>query len=106
MHKLLIVLGLSGLMLAACSEDRAPQPAEKTAAMPAENAMPAAPTSRKLPSGPGVIDHSQDEREFELRRSLAGTERMIEQYRKDGYDTSELEARKAELEKKLQQLSG
>lgn len=104
MRKWLIVLGITGIMLAACSEDRAP-PAEKTGAAPATSAgQPAAMAKR--PSGPGVIDHTQDEREFELRRSLAGTERMIQQYREDGHDTSELEARKAELEKKLQQLSG
>src|SRR5690606_9798790 len=110
MRKLLIVVGLSDLVLAACDEDRTPQPAEKTAGAPAASApaqktAPAAPASRKLPSGEGVIDHSRDEQEFELRRSLAGTERMIEQYRKDGYDTAELEARKAELEKQLQELS-
>lgn len=60
----------------------------------------------KTVDGTFYPDHSQDVKEFRLRHSLAGVERMIEQYKKDGYDTSDLEARKADLEKQLSNLSG
>ncbi len=52
----------------------------------------------------GVIDHSQDEKEFELRKSLYGVESLIEHYEKEGYDTAELEEQKAQLEAELDAL--
>lgn len=49
-------------------------------------------------------DHAKDTKEFEVRSALAGVKRMIESYKKDGHDTSELEKRKAKLEKELANL--
>ena len=53
-----------------------------------------------------TIDHARDEAEFELRRSIGGLDRMIEQYTADGYATDELEAQKLELSADLDALLG
>jgi hypothetical protein len=60
----------------------------------------------KTVDGTFYPDHAQDLKEFRLRSSLSGVERMIEQYKKDGYDTSDLESRKAELENQLSNMTG
>lgn len=54
----------------------------------------------------GVIDQTQNEKEFKLRRSLWGVQTLIDDYKKHGYDTSRLETRKAELQQQLQDLLG
>jgi len=56
--------------------------------------------------GTFYVDQGKDVKEFRLRSHLAGLERMIDQYKKDGYDTSELESEKAQVEKDLSNLSG
>lgn len=53
-----------------------------------------------------VIDHSKDEREFEIRKTLNGVEAMLEDARANGWDTAELEQQKTELEQQLAQLTG
>ena len=53
-----------------------------------------------------TVDHALDAAEFELRRSIGGLDRMIEQYTADGYATDELEAQKAELSANLDSLLG
>lgn len=60
----------------------------------------------KTVDGTYYPDHSKDIQEFNVRSSLAGVERMIEQYKKDGYDTSELENQKTKLEQELKQITG
>ncbi len=60
----------------------------------------------KTVDGTFYPDHEKDAKEFEIRSSLAGVKRMIESYKKEGYDTAELEKRKAELEKKLSKVTG
>jgi hypothetical protein len=103
MRKLLIIIAFSGMALAACSGgdsgSGAPATAPAAAAAPAPAAMPSAAEFAS-----GVIDHSRDEKEFELRRTLGGVDRMIEQYKADGYDTTDLQSQKAELEASLSQL--
>ena len=70
--------------------------------------MPMAPAAANGMTVDGTFypDHSKDLQEFHLRSSLSGVERMIEQYKKDGYDTSELESTKSDLEKQLADLTG
>ncbi len=63
-----------------------------------------AATNGKTVDGTFYPDHAEDSKEFELKSALAGVERMIESYKEDGHDTSELEKRKAELEKQLANL--
>jgi hypothetical protein len=111
MQRLLVVtVAAAGLILAGCSDDEMGDAGmsakDKAAAAVAGTARPqtAMPAARKLPAG--AIDHSRDEKEFELRRSLGGVERMISTYEASGYDTAELKARKAELEQSLSRLSG
>lgn len=53
-----------------------------------------------------IVDHSRDEKEFELRRSINGVKSMIETAKEEGQDVSEQESRLAELEKQLQELLG
>lgn len=60
----------------------------------------------KTVDGTFYPNHDKDAKEFEVRSSLAGVKRMIENYKEEGYDTSELEKRKAELEKKLDSMTG
>ena len=56
---------------------------------------------------PVVVDHGKDEVEFRLRRSLAGLEALIEDYKITGADgIEELQQRKAELQRQLQGLEG
>lgn len=54
--------------------------------------------------GTFYVDQSKDVKEFRLRSHLAGLERMIDQYKKDGYDASELESEKAQVEQDLTNL--
>jgi hypothetical protein len=51
-----------------------------------------------------VIDHSKDEQEFRIKKSLAGVESLIEDVKAAGGDVSDLEAQKADLEKQLESL--
>lgn len=50
-----------------------------------------------------VVDHSKDVKEFELRRSIAGKESLIEHYKENGWDTAELEKELQELQNKLEE---
>ena len=51
-----------------------------------------------------VVDHSKDVKEFELRKSIAGKESLIEHYKENGWDTAELEKELADLKDKLESL--
>ena len=96
---------LISLALSACGGGQDDSSASQPAAASGESSAghsPAAAPAEEMASG--VIDHSRDVMEFELRRALGGVERMIEQYTADGYDTAELEARKAELMAELENL--
>ncbi len=75
---------------------------------PAESASQTADASGPIPSklGHGVIDQTRNVKEFRIRRSLWGVRSLIKDYKKHGYDTSKLEARKAELEQQLKDLLG
>lgn len=110
----LVAAGVVGL--AGCGEDAgpgteasAPVPAAEQPAAAGETAMAgagAAAGSGTLDYAFEVIDHSDDEREFEIRKALNGVEAMLEDARANGWDTAELEQRKAELEQQLAQLTG
>ncbi|MEJ2760642.1 MAG: hypothetical protein P8126_03655 [Gammaproteobacteria bacterium] len=74
---------------------------------PSEGGAMAPPSGNgKTVNGTYYPDHSKDLQEFKVKSSLSGVERMIEQYKKDGYDTSELENEKAKLEQQLKQITG
>lgn len=99
MMKLAIVATLS-LLVSACGDDKAASSTE--AAAVAESTMAEAPASMAGDDEYGrTVNHFTDEVEFELRRSIGGIERMIEQFSADGYATDELEAEKAELSANL-----
>ena len=87
----------AGFLLGACSSDKGDESQTGSEVAPAS-------TESTSASGfaAGVIDHSRDEQELILRQALYGVEDMLEHYRTEGYDTAELEQRKAELEKELQ----
>jgi hypothetical protein len=102
----LFVLVIGSLLLTACGDDKAESNDPAPAAPAAESAMPAESSEAMAMDDEygRTVDHSRDEAEFELRRSIAGHDRMIEQYTADGYATDELEAHKAELMKSLDAL--
>lgn len=89
MRNFILLFGLS-FLLAACGQDDSTT-ATDTMSEKADQAMK-------------VVDHTLDEAEFELRRSINGLERIIESYKEQGVDTSEAEAEKSKLEKQLQEL--
>ncbi len=102
MTKIVLLAGIA-LLVSACGDDKGADTANNDAAsMVAE--------SSSSMSGDGkygqTIDHARDEAEFELRRSIGGLDRMIEQYTADGYATDELEAQKLELSADLDALLG
>ena len=87
-----------GFILSACGKGQ--EPAKQSG-----EAMEKAPAQEMEPSvNMMAIDHTRDEKEFVLKRSLWGVEAMIEDYKKNGYDTTDLENQKAELENKLNAL--
>ena len=92
------------LLLAGCSGDKAEAPEQ--AAPAADAAMEAAPMEEMAPAMGATIDHSQDEQEFMLRRTIGGLERMIEQYKADGYDSAELETSLSQAQADLATLTG
>lgn len=100
MNKYVIVAGIAALLGAGCSGDKgAPAPAtgEQATAGAAAPAMEAAPPVAESALGSGVIDHTRDAKEFELRRSLWGVESMIELYQQNGHDTADLQAQRSKL---------
>jgi len=104
MRNILLIIGFIGFGLAGCSSDTDSSAPAATAKAPAASAPASMPAASEM--GGGVIDHSRDEKEFALRRSLSGVGRMIDQYKKDGHDAAALEAQKAELEASLSALLG
>lgn len=105
MKNFLIVV-FTTLFLTACGGDEEGTPEKKAAAPAPQKEMQSADTAAdgKKEDGMIVVDHTMDEIEFELKRSLGGVKRMIEQYKEDGFDTAELEAQKEKLEKELKEL--
>ena len=96
----LTMLAIIALALSACGDDKAASTASGEAAPAADSSM----SDSSAPMASGMIDHSRDAVEFELRRSIGGLDRMIEQYTADGHATDELEAQKAELSASLDAL--
>jgi len=99
----LAMLTIIAVLVSACSDDKtAGTPPATEAAAVAESTMAGAPAAMAGNDEYGrIVNHSTDEVEFELRRSIGGIDRMIEQFTTDGYATDELEAQKAELSAKL-----
>lgn len=93
----LTLLAIVALFLSACGDDKA---SSSVTAPKADSSM----AKSSAPMASGMIDHSRDAAEFELRRSIGGLDRMIEQYTADGYAIDELEAQKAELSASLDSL--
>lgn len=106
--RVLITSILLAFLLAACGKGQETPKSKEMGMEPSSEAAPmaAAETNGMTVDGTFYPDHSKDLQEFHIRSSLSGVERMIEQYKKDGYDTSELESQKAELEKQLANLTG
>ncbi len=73
-----------------------PSDPDTASSAPTDTAAPSA-----LTTGSGGIDHAQDIKEFELKRSLSGVESLIEDLKAKGADISELEAKKKALEQEL-----
>ncbi len=100
----LVLLAIIAFAVSACgNDDKADVSATTEASAPA---APAMTDSMATDDEAVIIDHSRDAAEFELRRSIGGLDRMIEQYTADGYATDELEAQKAELSASLDSLLG
>ncbi|MEX0951988.1 MAG: hypothetical protein WDZ86_06865 [Gammaproteobacteria bacterium] len=94
------LLFVSALVLAGCGSDEGDTQAPAPAAPQPEEAFD---ESRPMIEQYEVkmIDHSRDEKEFELRKTLNGVESMLE----DGIgDEAALKKQKAELEKELKAL--
>ncbi len=106
--RVLITSILFCFLLSACGngqeEAMAPEKSTGTTASKDKGSDPMASASGETIDGTFYPDHEKDAREFEVRSALAGVNRMIESYKKDGHATSELEKRKAELEKELADL--
>lgn len=107
MKRFMLCVGAVALtVVGGCSKEEAGQQAAPESRM-TESA--GAPMSTREGGGTGdfpVIDHSQDEKEFELRKSLSGVESLIQDLEAQGEEVSdELRQRRAELEKQLQQLT-
>ena len=100
----LMLLATLALMLSACGEDKTADKASTEAAPAAESAMAEAAPMVSAEESAMTIPHANDEAEFELRRSIGGLDRMIEQYTADGHATDELEAQKAALTESLNAL--
>jgi hypothetical protein len=97
-----IILIITSLVLTGCGDDKA---ANSESAPAADSAMTESSAEMAMDDVYGrTIDHTRDAAEFELRRSIAGHDRMIEQYTADGHATDELEAHKAELSASLDAL--
>lgn len=100
--RLFLVL-MASLLLSACGDDGDTSKTEQAGM--AEKAESMAESAKsEMQEGMKVVDHTMDEMEFELKRSINGLERMIEQYKEEGYDYSDLEKQKKELEKELDNL--
>lgn len=94
----IIAVCAMGFILSAC--DKGQEPAGQPA-----GSMEEAPAPQMKASYDNVtVDHTKDEMEFNLKRSLWGVESMLEDYKQKGLDTAELEQQKAELEKELSTL--
>lgn len=109
-YRLLLLVGMA-FMLGACGQDdEAGSQQDTMDAAPATDA--AGETERATGLKPGedyklnVIDHSQDIKEFEVRRSIAGVESLIEHYKENGWNTRELEKELKDLRKKLDKVTG
>jgi hypothetical protein len=98
----LILLSIIAFAVSACGDDKAASTATKEAAPAVEAPMVAASDDEYG----RTVDHARDAAEFELRRSIGGLDRMIEQYTADGHASDELEAQKAKLSAKLDGLLG
>ena len=101
------------VFISACGRDDQEQAAAKpetaaTKAVQSESKTETAlsPGVARNIDGIMIVDHSRDEKEFELRRSINGVKAMIESAKEEGQDISELKSRLAELEKQLQDLLG
>lgn len=105
----LIVMMCMLVFVFACGRDdqeqasAGPAPAATQAESKSESVSPG--VAREI-DGIMIVDHSRDEKEFELRRSINGVKAMIETAKEEGQDVSEQESRLAELEKQLQELLG
>lgn len=90
---------MASILISACGDDG------DTSKMEGTKAESMAETAKsEMQESMKVVDHTMDEMEFKLKRSINGLERMIEQYKEEGFDFSEMEKKKKELEKELENL--
>src|SRR5690554_686657 len=96
-------------LLTACGDDEG-KPASTAAPAKSESANGPATspdtgiTSEgvyKMIDGIRIVDHSRDEKEFEIRRAISGVESMIKNYKEQGMDTADLEKQLNDLKQEL-----
>lgn len=104
--KHILIIVVATFILAACGGDEQGTSEKKAATSAPQKTMQSSDNAAdgKKMDEMMIVDHSMDEIEFEIRRSLNGVKRMIEQYKEEGFDTAELEAKKEKLEKELKDL--
>ena len=107
MNRQILFAILAAAAVGACSDNKAPAPeSRQEAAADTAASGSGVPPMAESALGSGVIDHSRDAVEFELRRSIWGLDSLIEHYEKQGYETAELEQQRRELIEQLQQHLG
>lgn len=109
----LFIMMCIAVFITGCGDDENKSRSKSTSAMTTTSPADSSSDQSSIPLGPGVskmingisiVDHSRDEKEFELRRSIGGIESMIKGYKEQGLDTAELEKQLAELRKQLMNL--
>ena len=113
MRNLFLIMSVF-IFLAGCGEDdkKSSQSASAPTKPAATSAQPSSPAPAKgsstgvfkMVDGIMIVDHTRDEKEFKLRRTIGGIKNMISSYKEQGLDTKELEEKLAEKEKKLKKL--
>lgn len=87
------------------SAPAASKPAASTAKSSAgSSSKEITPGVSRMVDGILIVDHTRDEKEFELRHTIGGIKRMIKSYTEQGMDTNNLKAELADMKKKLKEL--
>ena len=103
-RSLICLIAILPFIVGACSKETG-QEGSQTMAPKASSPAPAKQAAATAASG-RVIDHAKDAKEFRIRRSLAGVESLIEDYKAAGHSTDKLEAQREKLQKKLAEITG
>jgi len=102
MNKIIVLLLGAAFVLSACGQDD-DERMSPSSDIPPEGA-PMDNTKTEFEETMTLVDHTLDEVEFDLRRSIGAIERRIETYKEEGFNTAELEAELKELRKELEKV--